>query len=243
MELYNSIIKGTLNLLSSYTPRNLAVHGEATWEMCESNELILSKDAAFELGANRLPSVNYSCVTTSEELVERDEILLYGEDLNEIKKDVPFARIVLININDLGDDDKAYKAIKNLDYVKYDIIPKGYMIRASSFDKREQVRVSKEAVSKSINFETIGNLYINKLKEDKLVKAVTVIFITENIPEFKALTQYANKIHDITQTLNHVLNNIDLDCKSCSLKPICDEVEGMRELHSKQWKENIGKSN
>lgn len=239
MELYDSIICGTLDLLSSYTPKKLGVYNSINWEMCTNNELILSKDSAYEMGANRLPSVTYSCVTTSTNLVEKDEILLYGEDINEIKADVPFARIVLLNINNPGDDDKSYKSIKNLEYVKYDIIPKGYMIRASSFDKREQVRVSKEAISKGINFEIIGNAYINKLKEDKLVNAVHIIFITENITKFKKLTEYANKIDGITQTLNHVLNGMNLDCQSCNLKPICDEVEGMRELHSRQWKKKI----
>lgn len=236
MELYDAIIRDTLDLLSSYTPKKLKVSNLINWEMCPNNELILSKDAAFELGANRLPSVNYSCVTTSSRLVEKDEILLYGEDLNEIKSCVPFARIVLLNINNLDDDHRAYKSIKNLDYVKYDIIPKGYMIRASSFDKREQVRVSKEAISKGINFEIIGNAYINKLKSDKLVNAVSIIFITQNIPGFKKLTEYANKIDEITQTLNHVLKDINLDCQSCNLKSICDEVEGMRELHFKSAK-------
>lgn len=231
MELYNSIISNTLDLLSSYTPKKLGVYDEMNWEICENNELILSKDAAFEMGGSRLPSVSYSCVTTSKQLVKKDEILLYGKDLNEIKEDVPFARIALLNINDLKDDDKAYKSIKNLEYVKYDIIPKGYMIRASSFDKREQVRVSKEAISKGISFEIIGNAYINKLKEDKLVNAVCMIFITENMSHFKKFTEYANKIEAITQTLNHVLTDMNLDCQSCNLKPICDEVEGMRKLH------------
>ena len=233
MELYNNIISNTLDLLSSYTPKKLRVNDAINWEICPNSELILSKDAAFEMGANRLPSLNYSCVTTSNCLVEKDEILLYGEDLNEIKEDVPFARIVLLNINDLSDDDTAYKSIKNLEYVKYDIIPKGYMIRASSFDKREQVKVSKEAISKGINFEIIGNAYINKLKEDKLVNAVRIIFITQNITEFKKLNEYANKIDEITQTLNHILKDMNLDCQSCNLKSICDEVDGMRELHFK----------
>lgn len=236
MELYNNIIMHTLEILSAYTSKKLKVCDEVNWEMCPKNELILSRDAAFELGANRLPSVNYSCVTTSKGLVEDDEILLYGPDLNEIKGDVPFARIVLLNINDLGDNDKAYRSIKNLEYVKYDIIPKGYMIRASSFDKREQVRVSKEAIARGINFEVIGNAYINKLKEDKLVNAVHIIFITQNIANFKKLTEYANKVDEITQTLNHVLNDMTLNCQSCNLKPICDEVEGMRELHFKTAK-------
>jgi hypothetical protein len=29
------------------------------------------------------------------------------------------------------------------------------------------------------------------------------------------------------------MQNINFDCSTCNLKPICDEVEGMRELHFK----------
>ena len=155
--------------------------------------------------------------------------------MNEITANVPFARIVLLNINDL-DDDVAYKSIKDLEYVKYEIIPKGYMIRASSFDKCEQVRVSRDAVSKGINFEIIGNAYINKLKASRHVNAARIIFITEEIPEFKELIELANKTESITKTLNHVLNDMNLNCNTCNLKPVCDEVEGMRDLHFKKTK-------
>ena len=233
MELYNDIIQNTVGLLSAYSPENLEVNSKSSWEMCGKNELILSKEAAFEMGGSRLPSLNYSCVTTSTSLIEEDSILLLGPDLKEIKNDVPFIRIALISIKDLGDDEEAYRAIKNLEYVKYDIIPKGYMMRASSFDRREQVRVSKEAILKGINFGAIGNAYINKLKENELVKAACIIFITKNIPEFKLLNEFSNKVEAVTQTLNHALSNSNLDCESCSLKSICDEVDGMKELHFK----------
>ena len=224
-----------MELLAPYTPKKLTVNSELKWEMCKSNEVILAKETAFEMGANRLLSVNYSCVTTSSEIVTQDELFLYGDDLSDIKNDIPFARIVLLNINNLNDD-TAYKSIKDLEYVKYEIIPKGYMIRASSFDKREQVRVSREAIQKGINFEIIGNAYINKLKETKQVNAVRIIFITKEIPELKKIIELANKTDAITKTLNHVLNNMNFDCSTCNLQVICDEVEGMRELHFKKSK-------
>lgn len=230
MELYNGIISDTMGLLASHAHHNVLVDADVKWEMCSSNEVILAKETAFELGANKLRSLNYSCVTSSNQLIPEDEILILGPDLNEIKENTPFIRIVLININEL-DDQIAYKAIKDLDYVKYEVIPKGYMIRASSFDKREQVRVSLEAVSKGINFKTIGNIYINKLKENKLVKAVRIIFITQDSPEFINFIELANKTEALTNTFNYVLNNMDLDCDSCHLKIICDEVEGLKEMH------------
>lgn len=230
MELYNGIIGETMDLLASHAYRSVLVDGDSQWEMCRSNEVILAKDTSFELGANKMTSVNYSCVTTSKQLIHNDEILLIGPDLNEIKEDTPFIRIALLNINDL-EDESAYNVIKDLEYIKYDVIPKGYMIRASSFDNREQVRVSRAAVHKGINFKIIGNIYINKLKENKFVNAVRIIFITKDSPEFARLIELANKTESLTKTLNHVLNNMDLDCNSCHLKIVCDEVEGLKKMH------------
>ncbi len=230
MELYNGIIDETMDLLASHPYRSILIDGDPKWDMCSSNEVILAKDTSFELGANKLTSVNYSCVTTSKQLIPNDEILLLGPDLTEIKEDTPFIRIVLLNINDL-EDETAYNVIKDLEYIKYDVIPKGYMIRASSFDHREQVRVSRTAVQNAINFKTIGNIYIKKLKENKLVNTVRIIFITKDSPEFVRFIELANKTVSLTKTLNQVLNNMSLDCNSCHLKIVCDEVEGLKKIH------------
>ena len=43
-------------------------------------------------------------------------------------------------------------------------------------------------------------------------------------------------MHDITLTLSKILEGMPTDCNSCNLKPICDEVEGMKELHFGQNK-------
>ena len=38
-------------------------------------------------------------------------------------------------------------------------------------------------------------------------------------------------VRDITMSLSKILEGMPTDCGSCNLKPICGEVEGMRELH------------
>ena len=61
---------------------------------------------------------------------------------------------------------------------------------------------------------------------------VRVIFVTKDV-DFKALHATAKKIEDVTKTMNTILEGMpeDLDCASCSFKPVCDEVEGLKELH------------
>ena len=51
--------------------------------------------------------------------------------------------------------------------------------------------------------------------------------------DYSLLTSVAEKNSEITKTLNHIMQGINFDCSACNLKPICDEVEGMRELHFK----------
>ena len=82
-----------------------------------------------------------------------------------------------------------------------------------------------------ISFEKVGNLLINKYKEISAVKNVKVIFVTDDNADFNSLISIAEKNNQITETLNHIMNNVNFDCSTCNLKPICDEVEGMKELH------------
>jgi len=107
------------------------------------------------------------------------------------------------------------------------------MLRASALSNREQVRVSKKALKSGLSFEAVGNLFIRKYKENKHVKAVTVIFVTQPDAPFAELEELAELSSEITRALNHILSDIDMDCRACGWKPVCDEVEGIKEMHSK----------
>jgi CO dehydrogenase/acetyl-CoA synthase beta subunit len=115
------------------------------------------------------------------------------------------------------------------------------MIRSSSDSFREQVRVSKDAVKKGISFEQVGNSYIKEYKKNPNVLAVRVIFATVDDADYAEMRKDAKKVRDITKTLSKILEGMATDCHSCSLKEICDEVEGLKELHfGKEKKEFKG---
>lgn len=118
-----------------------------------------------------------------------------------------------------------------MDFVKYHVFPKGYMIRTSSESNREQVRISKEAVRDGISFEKIGNTFIRQYKKNPNILNVKLLFITASDADFPALAKSAKNVYDITMSLTKILEGMPTDCGSCNLKSICDEVEGMRELH------------
>ena len=232
MELYNSIFESTENILANFKPQVWEYNARKAWPDLGSAELVLQSDAAYELGANGLGSANYICVTSSSDLVNKDQVLLYGKDLKDIRSDTPFARIVLLRVGVMeGDDDEVYRAIKDIEFSKYHVYPDGYMVRMSPESHREQIRVSKKGIRKGINFAQVGYRYIEQYKKDANVVNATVIFITEPTVNFKALSDNAKKVDAITSTLNHIMEGLPTDCTVCQLKDICDEVEGMKELH------------
>ena len=230
MELYNGIISDVNEKVAGLATAQWDYDATDSWENLARSELIMQSEQAFELGGSGCPSANFTCVTTTEGLVPKDEVILCGKDLPNLCGDVSFARIVLLAVEDIGDEDAAYSAIQQMDFVRYHVHPKGYMVRVSAESNQERVRVSKTAITDGISFKTIGNTYIKAYKENASIKNVRIIFLTDQSIAFE-LNKTANKVYDITNALSHILDGLDLDCASCNLKPVCDEVEGMREMH------------
>ena len=232
MELYNSLIKESNSLLEKGRPRVWEYSPGDAWKDIGSSELVLQKDAAYELGAMGKGSANYVLFTSSPELVDKDQILLYGADLGEIKGEVDFARIVLLRVGLIdGDDEAVYRTLKDIEFAKYHVYPEGYMVRMSPESYREQVRVSKQALKKGVSFKNIGANYITAYKKDPNVLNATVIFVTAPGYDYGAMKKLAKKANDVTGTLTHILEGLPTDCSVCALKDVCEEVEGMKELH------------
>ncbi len=226
------MIDVTMDTLSGHQVKRASYSPGGAWKCLENTEFIMQSQAALELGGAPEPSVNYTCVTTSGK-VTGDEILIYGKDIAEIKGGCGFARIVVLETEDLGEDkdqEKAFQAIRNLEFVRYHVFPEGYMVRVSAQSNQEQVRISKEALKKGMDFSKVGAAYIRKYKEVAGVKNVRIIFITDS-SLVKELVPNADKVDAITRTLTHILDGMPTDCGHCSMKAVCDEVEGMKELH------------
>ena len=164
--------------------------------------------------------------------MDRDEVLLYGPDLRDIRGDTDFARIVLLRVGVLDDDnEKVYRILKDIEFAKYHVYPEGYMVRISPENYREQIRVSKQELKKGVSFRNIGASYIRAYKKDINVLNAKVIFVTGPGFDYTGMKDTAQKANDITNTLTTILEGLPTDCSVCSLKGICDEVEGMKELH------------
>lgn len=245
MKLYDEIISDILTDIEKQDVKCLPVGNAAdpvsrNWQDAGKAMMILQADMAYELGGHGLPAVGNTLVTTETDLVPQDEIILIGKDLPEITEDTPYARIALVRVtgDSIGTGNKLYNTIQNIGYFRYHIYPLGFMLRVSSSNDRESVRVAKDALKQGLTFTAIGNAMQKALHLHKAVEAVKIIFITDPKVDFVQLQNGSKKTKQITATIDHMLKDVNMDCASCGLQEICDEVEELREMHFGMNKEN-----
>lgn len=226
MDFFDSLINKAEEIIENHKKTAHNYDSTRLWADVGYNQVILQKETAFELDGTGFSLVTDKAIT--------DEIIVVGKDLCRLKSKTQYARIAVVEIENNEDAQALHDIIKKAEYVKYNCYPDGFMIRSASSSYKESVRVSKNALKNGISFEAIGNLLISKYKELPQVKAVRMIFITDESIDYAEFKPLADKCREITQTLNQVMNNLIIDCDSCNLKAICDEVEGMRELHFKK---------
>lgn len=204
-----------------------------TWPKVDDRSMILRSDMAYELGSGNLPAVGMTLVTDEESLVKEDSLYLIGDDLSEIKSDRAFARIALLRMEPgvLKEGDALYKAIRELEYTRYHFYPEGFMMRVSASKSKESVRVSKEALENGLTFEKTGSQMIEAFHEHPGVLAVSLFYITDEQFAFEKLRALQKEAEAITKAIDHIGNGAIMDCVACNLQEVCNEVEGLKELH------------
>ena len=264
MQLYDAMILRIRDLQSGMPMACHSYDEGKAWPENSDFEMIFQKDVAYELGGGRMMSVNLTCVTENEELFAgnlansaggeesvsvKDQILVYGPDLQELQGDVSYARICEIlvrgseekkgieqsvNSADLereSDSGRTLKLLQDLDFVKFHVYGKGFMMRTSGQSAREPVRVSRKALQDGITFERMGNTFISHYKKNPNVLAVRVSFITADGFDYAKLSEEGGIAVEIRNSLSKIQKGLPTECSVCDIREICNEVEGLRELH------------
>lgn len=229
MKLYDECFSGVFELLEEYPAKRLDLGEGSEWRDAGKNQIIFQQDTAYELGGGTYPAISSIALTDSTDFVPCDEVLLIGDDLPEIKGDTPFARIALIRVNDetIGSGDALYQAVRRIEYARYHLNPEGYMMRISAFSHREAARVSAKALSDGLDFSKVGRLFIEEYKKKAQVEAVKLLFVTAPDFPYERLNAVMEKSEKITTALDHIMKDVRMDCNTCSLKDVCEEVENL----------------
>lgn len=238
MSVFDKLIKDTYNLLDKKDFVSFDYSDNYKKFVSDKQELIFKKDAQFELGGENLNSVAYTLFTEDDNLVDKDEIIVIGKDLNKINKDTSFARIALVRTKGayLRGEQASYFILETINLKRYNINLKGYMIRTSVLSNREQVRVNKEAIKNKMSFRDVGSMYIDEFKRNQYVEAVKMIFITEEDIDYIKLENISTTSLQIFRALNHAISDLKMDCKRCEWQTLCSQIEGMKEFHEKMIK-------
>lgn len=201
-----------------------------TWRDVGEHHMILGSEMAYELGGHNTFGLS-GCLYTTKPLLCRQGVYLYGSDLSQITVSQSYARIVFVELQESTDEEALYRKFREIDYVRYHIHPEGFMARISPVSQREPVRISKKAMKEKMSFADIGQMYLERYQKVSQVKNVNVIFVTHKDFDYCALEKTLGRAEQITQSLNHIFTSLSMDCDTCNLKTVCDEVEGLRELH------------
>ncbi len=229
MRLYNNLINEIKDSLNG----SRILSGGNLLDVSNKNSVIFLSDSAFELGGSQKSCV--SSLAISSDMRFSNSVRLLGDDLNQIKSDSPFAKIVFIQIEDFDNEQDTFNKIKELESLRYHLNVDGFMTRASALNMREQIRVSKKTINSGVTFGDYGNVLLKEYLKFPYVKSAEIYFVTDNC-DFEKLNFVAKKISQTTSALNHIFDNVMFDCSTCNLKEICDEVDGLKELHLKTVK-------
>ena len=76
-------------------------------------------------------------------------------------------------------------------------------------------------------------MYIDEYKQNKYVEAVKVIFIATNDCDYNKLDNISSTSSKVFRALNHAISDLKMDCKHCEWQKLCEQLDGMKELHKK----------
>lgn len=216
------------------------------WEIMQKNAFLMERDTAIELGGYPRESINiivpssklpelFAQAKKEKALFPAAGIFCIGDPnlLQSNETHISFGKIVLLETEELPDDEW-YEFTQAELLTDTGIRMRDVMLRQSPSHYNINLRVGKEAIRKGFDLPVMGATIHQAFQQMEYVKSVTVLLIIGESRLYKDLLGTAEKIKEVTLTFNHIFDGIDMDCGHCDLSDVCNEVEGMRELHKRR---------
>jgi CO dehydrogenase/acetyl-CoA synthase beta subunit len=202
-----------------------------TWPRGRPGDIILSSDTAIELGHPQTEALAFLMWTESPDRVSDGRITVIGPELSELASGkAPLGKITLIGGHGFTEDN-AYERFQEMDMVRTRLSLQGHMLRAVPQQNREWSRISRDAMKEGLCLKMLGNELVREYRKLEYVDAVEVIFLTSSTGDIQKFRPTGEKASRITRAMNKIFDNLELDCAACDFSDVCDEVEGLREMH------------
>lgn len=204
------------------------------WPIEEKTPFIMERDTAAELGGYPKESVNLILSTSSKIPFEGVKILGRPEDIDAVREGkgahLSFGKIVMLKVSGVEDDD-IYDYQQNVQMADIRLRLRDVMLRTSSQQFFTNLRIGRKAAAAGFDLPIMGRTVREHFLSVNHVEEAAVILIVGDSDLYKELLPAAENVKKITVALNTMFEGIDMDCGSCSMSPICDEVDELRKLH------------
>lgn len=221
------------HIQGDYSRRSFEYDPNTQWGLIKMSPLVLKSTMGLELAAPNCSGVSALLPTNDSDKVKDGRITVIGKSISELEgKSVSFGKLVFIHMEEMSDE-LLYEKIQTLDLVRHDLYLDGYMVRSSPNEPKEWIRISKEAIKKGFSFKILGSLMMEVYKKIDYVRGVEIVFITESDTLIQNLQKASYKIFLGTKALNKIFDDLEYDCDECNFQDICDEIDGMKEMHRK----------
>jgi CO dehydrogenase/acetyl-CoA synthase beta subunit len=220
-------------LATQRTSQQTLYKPEKSWPRGSSGEIILGSDTALELGHPQTESVVFLLWTDDLNKIRNQRTTLIGPELNEIvESKAPYCKIIFIGGHGFSEEN-AYERWQQLDTLRLSLNLKGQMLRAIPQQNREWSRISKSAMESGLSFSTIGNELIRDYLELDYVDAVELLQITSSVADIEPFKAIGENVQQLTAAMNRIFDNLELDCDACDFSEVCEEIEGLKEMHAR----------
>lgn len=234
MELFTGTIAAVRSFMKDAPrKRSWPFDPKKSWIAGGRRNIVLKEDMGLELGSPGMDSV--SCLLWTENLADIADgrTTLIGPDFTEsMGRSLPFGKVVLAGVEGFSEDN-AYDRHKELDFLRYDLDLKGFMMRAVSQYMREWCRISRDALLQGFSAQVMGTGLMTLFKKMPYVLTVEVILLTsekENVRKLKEITAPAEKI---IAAMNKMAAEMDFECATCDYQDVCDEADGLKTMRER----------
>ena len=244
MNIFDQYLLQILDKCALEAPKRLALTGSSI-ELAKKNTFLMERDTAIELGGYPQESINI--IVPSSKLLEltkqaaggkaflpEDGVYCIGNPklLQGKEKHISFGKIVLLETEHIPDDEW-YDFTQSELLTDSKLWMEHVMLRQSPAHYHINLRIGKEAFGRGLDIQGLGETIYKAFRQMKYVKSVIVLLIVGESKLYKKLLPVAEKIKEVTLTLNHIFDGIDMDCGHCDLSAVCNEVEAIRVLHKR----------
>lgn len=203
------------------------------WPSGRGRNIVLKEDMGLELGSPEQDSVSCLLWTGGHQCIIDGRITLIGPDFPESTgRSLPFGKVVLAEVKGI-DEDNVYDRHRDMDFLRYELDLRGFMMRAVSQHMKEWCRVSREALALGFSAGILGSSLIRLFRGRPYVHAVEVICVTSSTDDIVRLREITAPAAKIIAAMNKMAVEMDFDCTTCDYQDVCDEADGLRGMRER----------